>query len=992
MPRLTPSQIQQINNHSDLVALIRSRGIVLQKQVGSACLQGTCPFHDHRRQMLSVDPAKQRFTCPACGARGSALQFLQLFDGLSERHAYEVLNAGQRAYQCAPETPCRKSSITRLPALCRPDAPLPEILAGVVHYYHGRLMTTPGALDFMAKLGITDTAALRQLQIGFADRTLGLHLPSRNRVGGAILRKRLAEAGILRNTGHEHLNGAIVVPTLVPEGTDDQYRVAALYGYKLCRKAKARSGREHYLGGDGGGIWNQDALKRADRHLILCNAPLDALLFWGNGCRNATFNQGGRGMTSAMLQFLSVCVAHNRTLRIYLAYTNSENDNLYLHRDAEQIKALGVDVYQCLWPRAISLRQYIQNKKGHAADQLQGILERAHWIDINPARTGHQSTPLSCPSPLDKPPRVPLATVDTAHPCSIQPDHSGETRNESRSLSIDARQDTPNPSPQPLQETAGNAYCIMIDTRQYHMKLLRPAYANGIWKVTLTLKTGSYIHVDQLDLARDTERRRFADRAAEETGITVPQIRRDLGRLLLVLEKKHLPPPNDIAPPPQATLPRDLTGSQHAEALALLQNPDLVEIISSACQHSGLVGEHDNRLGAYLACTSRLLDRPLAVIIQSSSAAGKTTLMDTILRMMPAEACVKYSAMTGQSLYYFGETDLRHKILAIAEEQGIQKASYPLKLLQSEGNVAIATTGKDQRTGRIRTQPYHVKGPVMIFMTTTSPDIDDELLSRCLVLRVDESPEQTARIHARQRQERTMQGFLCKQQHNHLLTVLQNAQRLLKPLVVINPWAEELTFGSTALAARRDHHKYLTLIDTIALLHQYQRDRSPMPEDGSQKSDLGSPRSEIGAYITVTREDIALANRLAPALLGQPERRIAPQTRRVLETIRQCVCHGTSDGTSAAGTFTRRTIRDLLGWSTTQTRMHIERLRSSGFIHLQQNHPGQPVQYQLLSHPLPPSKALGLVDVATLKTPGGTTGSLSGCRGVSHLTPTPLNA
>ena len=71
----------------------------------------------------------------------------------------------------------------------------------------------------------------------------------------------------------------------------------------------------------------------------------------------------------------------------------------------------------------------------------------------------------------------------------------------------------------------------------------------------------------------------------------------------------------------------------------------------------------------YLACVSRLLDRPLAVIIQSSSAAGKSSLMDAILALMPAEAQVRYSAMTGQSLFYMGETNLKHRILAIAEEE-----------------------------------------------------------------------------------------------------------------------------------------------------------------------------------------------------------------------------------------------------------------------------------------------------------------------------------
>ena len=153
------------------------------------------------------------------------------------------------------------------------------------------------------------------------------------------------------------------------------------------------------------------------------------------------------------------------------------------------------------------------------------------------------------------------------------------------------------------------------------------------------------------------------------------------------------------------------------------------------------MGEGANRLAAYLACTSRKLEKPLAVIIQSTSAAGKSMLMESVLAMFPEEERIQYSAMTGQSLYYLGETNLKHKILAIVEEEGAEKAGYALKLLQSEGELTIASTGKDPHTGRMETQEYHVEGPVMIFLTTTAVEIDEELLNRCLILTVDESRE-----------------------------------------------------------------------------------------------------------------------------------------------------------------------------------------------------------------------------------------------------------
>ena len=243
------------------------------------------------------------------------------------------------------------------------------------------------------------------------------------------------------------------------------------------------------------------------------------------------------------------------------------------------------------------------------------------------------------------------------------------------------------------------------------------------------------------------------------------------------------------------------------------------------------MGEATNKLTGYLACVSRKLDKPLAVIIQSTSAAGKSMLMESVLAMIPEEERVKYSAMTGQSLYYLGETNLKNKILAIVEEEGAEKASYALKLLQSEGELTIASTGKDDQ-GRMKTEEYHVEGPVMIFLTTTAVDIDEELLNRCLVLTVDESREQTKAIHDLQREAETFEGLKRKVERERILTIHRNAQRLLKPLHVVNPFARQLTFLSDRTRTRRDHVKYLTLIRTIALLHQYQR---PLKEhDGLQ--------------------------------------------------------------------------------------------------------------------------------------------------------------
>lgn len=378
-----------------------------------------------------------------------------------------------------------------------------------------------------------------------------------------------------------------------------------------------------------------------------------------------------------------------------------------------------------------------------------------------------------------------------------------------------------------------------------------------------------------------------------------------------------------------------------------------------------MVGEETNKLVGLLAAVSRKLEDPLAVIVQSSSAAGKTSLMEAILAFVPPEERVKYSAMTGQSLFYMGETNLSHKILAIVEEEGAERASYALKLLQSEGELTIASTGKDPQTGRLVTHEYRVEGPVMIFLTTTAIEIDEELFNRCLVLAVDEGREQTRAIHRLQRERRTLDGLRARAERDVVLRLHQNAQRLLRPLAVMNPWAPELTFLDTQTRTRRDHEKYLTLIDTIALLHQHQR---PVKSFAVDDPSEGRRRVE---YVEVELSDIATANRLAHEVLGSSLDELPPQTRKILGQIDAMVredCE-TLEMDRCDYRFTRRDVRERTGCGNTQLKLHLHRLEELEYLLVHRGGRGQSYVYELIYDGRCESTGrhlVGLIDVETL--------------------------
>jgi len=475
--------------------------------------------------------------------------------------------------------------------------------------------------------------------------------------------------------------------------------------------------------------------------------------------------------------------------------------------------------------------------------------------------------------------------------------------------------------------------------RHYRVRGLARNLSAEVLKVTLRLACGEHLHLDTLDLYQARARSAFVKAAALELGVAEPVIAGDLAALVIALEPlQEAAIRGALAPDASSTEPT-LTPDQEAAGLALLRDPQLPERIATDVEAIGVVGEGTNALVGYLAMVSRLLAKPLAILIQSTSAAGKSTLMDALLSLMPERQRVHYSAMTGQSLFYLGEGDLKHKILAIAEEEGVRQAAYALKLLQSQGELTIASTGKDPATGKLVTSDYRVQGPVMLCLTTTAIDIDEELLNRCLVLTINETAEQTAAIQQRQRQARTLAGLQANVRAGQVLQAHRAAQTLLRPLAVVNPFAETLTFASDRVRLRRDHVKYLALIDAIALLHQHQRPVQTVEVDGAAVE-----------YIEVTQGDIALANRLAHAVLGRSLDELPPQTRRVLAALDAWVTEqaATQGIERPAIRFTRRTVRGVLGLSDTQLRVHLERLVALEYVRLHSGQNGSLYTYSLL--------------------------------------------
>ncbi len=951
MPRIPEQDIERLKNEVSVERLVEASGIELRKS-GKDWL-GRCPFHEDATASLVVTPAKNLWHCFGCGIGGGPIDWVIKRQGVSFRHAVELLREGLTSLAAEAGT-VKRSTVRALAAPIAFDADDQALLNQTVGYYHERLLATPEAAAYLKARGLDHPELAAHFQLGVADRSLGLRLPEKNRKAGADIRSQLTKIGLYRDSGHEHFNGSLIVPVF-----DEAGDVVEVYGRKLLDNLRAGTPKHLYLpareGMDGNkrqrGVFNIAAFT-ASKEIILCEALIDALTFWCAGYRNVTAAYGVEGFTD---EHIAAFKRHG-TERVLIAYDFDAAGERGAAKVAEALMVEGIECWRVQFPKGMDANAYAL-KVQPVSKSLGLLIRKAVWLGKGqaPARADETMTIEPAAKEMKPEPSAPAAPplpslAATAAPAADQ-------------------------TQQPVID--GDMLSITYGLRAWQVRGLPKTHPGASLKLNVRVQQNGgsnaavpALHVDSVDLYSARARAVFAMQAAAELGAGNTEalqrdIGRELGRVLLAVEQAIADREREAATPKQ--LVPTMTEAEHVAAMTWLRAPNLLDRIAADFDACGLVGEATNTLTAYLACVSRLLANPLAVLVQSSSAAGKTSLMDAVLGFMPKELCIRYSAMTGQSLYYMGQTDLKHRILALAEEEGAARASYALKLLQSDGELTMAATGKDPTTGALVTQEYHVEGPVMLMLTTTAIEVDEELMNRCLVLTVDEGAEQTRAIHARQRERRTLAGLLAREQRHDVQALHRHAQRLLRTLTVVNPYAEQLSFHAQHPRARRDHEKYLTLIDAIALLHQHQR---PIKQAVSGERTID--------YIEVTRADIEAAHAIAHEVLGRSLDELPPVTRKLLQAVSRYVAErAQADGVVRDQLrFTRRELREACGWGDTQLRLHLERLAELELIAGERSGPGGQLRYTLrheAGEDASRTRLCGLIDPAQLEEPAATT-------------------
>jgi DNA primase len=583
-----------------------------------------------------------------------------------------------------------------------------------------------------------------------------------------------------------------------------------------------RTARHCYLPGPLRGVLNFQAARSSDT-IILTEAVLDALSFAHAGIATAIPIYGTQGCTTDHLDLLT----RARVRTVILALDNDDAGRTATTALTEKLTAAGIAVRLAVFPSGVKdANELLVSTNGNAPAIFRQLVDDAE-------------------------PR-PAAIVVAASPA---PAGSLVTRD-------------------------GDALILARDNVTYRARVYPPLL--GRLRATVKATHGDAFHVDTIDLDASRSRTEFARRAAKLLGVDADAVERDL--LALLVEAEQIPETETAAP--AAGTPPTMTDAEHAEALAFLRRPDLLDQVARDIDALGFVGEATNTRLLYLVAISRKLSDPLSAIVLSQSGAGKSGLTEVLERLTPPEDVILLTRLTPQSLYYLEPGFLDRKLVIVEERSGSMEADYSIRVLQSRKKLIAAAPIKDPQTGTLKTKVFTVEARAAFLEATTASAVNHENATRCFELLMDESAEQTRRIQARMALLRTERGLALRQAADAIARRHWHAQRLLEPAPVVIPFADALTFPSAWLRTRRDYARFLNLIEVSAFLHQYQRARR-------------------GGAIVAEVADYALAYDLAATVLSETLADVRKPLRDAYARIRTLADQGD-------GSVSRRAIREAL--------------------------------------------------------------------------------
>ena len=450
----------------------------------------------------------------------------------------------------------------------------------------------------------------------------------------------------------------------------------------------------------------------------------------------------------------------------------------------------------------------------------------------------------------------------------------------------------------------------------YESDMIQIAILGGIrlegldrMRVTLKIEVEHLALRHNLDLYNDNQTDKLIRKVAEKLEIGTSVIGAALMELTNLLEQYRLEQLE--LQTKEEDQKKILTTEETKAAQQYLKAPNLMERTREDIGKAGVIGEEDNRLLMYLIFTSRKREHPLHIVSLGSSGIGKTHLQEKVGGLIPNEDKFEITSLSENAFYYFGQRQLQNKLILIEDLDGAENVLYPLRELQSKKKISKTVVHKNTK-GETRTITLNVEGPVSVAGCTTKESLYEDNANRSFLIHIDESKEQDEKIMHYQR--KLSAGKIDLAAEAEAASLIQNCQRILQPIQVRNPYAEQLQIPSEVFKPRRSNAHYLAFIEAVTFYHQYQRES----ETDSQTGEM---------YIETSLEDIQEANKLLKEVLLRKSDELTGACRSYFEHLKNWL------QVEQKVVFTNRDIMQALRVKETTIRRHHKELTNIGLIY-----------------------------------------------------------
>jgi DNA primase len=391
------------------------------------------------------------------------------------------------------------------------------------------------------------------------------------------------------------------------------------------------------------------------------------------------------------------------------------------------------------------------------------------------------------------------------------------------------------------------------------------------------------------------------------------QIEADLVTLTDLLEKCREAQMEDLKTKYQNTKKQSpLSAEKRAACIQFLSGRNFMKGIDELIAQAGVVGEESTRRLLFVIASTYKMDTPLHALVQGTSGSGKSHLINIIGSCFPPEDVISMTRVTSKSFYHYTKDELVDKLLLIQDYDGLdEEAQFAFRELQSAGNISSSTTYKD-RYGNLMSAVKTVRSHFASLLATTKAEVYYDNMSRSMISGVDESDDQTRRII--EHQNKKLAGIVDTREEWKAKEFLQNCMRCVKPMEVVNPYADKIYLPFEAKMLRRLNSHYQAFVKQITILHQYQR----------RKDDRGRLIAEP--------EDLHLACEILFDAIMLKVDDLDSSLRQFFDRMKGYIKKTAALAKGSEFQFTQRDVRLALSISKTQCFRYFEELELSEYI------------------------------------------------------------